>query len=71
MCTNYTDLNKVYPKDTYLLPSIDCLVDDAVDHYILYFLHAYSGYKQIRMPLRDTKKIAFMIDCDNFYYEVT
>ena len=27
MCTNYTDLNRVCPKDAYLLPNIDRLVD--------------------------------------------
>jgi hypothetical protein len=29
MCTDYTDLNKVCPKDSYPLPNIDRLVDSA------------------------------------------
>ena len=29
MCTDYTDLNRVGPKDAYPLPSIDSLVDGA------------------------------------------
>jgi len=70
MCTDYTDLNKACPKDYYPLSSIDCLVDGAVDHNILCFLDAYSGYKQIYMHPRDKKKTTFMIDYDHFYYEV-
>jgi len=27
MCVDFTNLNKVYPKDSYSLPSIDSLVD--------------------------------------------
>lgn len=27
MCVNYTDMNKVYPKDHYPLPSIEQLID--------------------------------------------
>jgi len=44
MCTDYTDLNKVFPKDAYPLPSIDRLIDSAMGHKILTFLEAYSGY---------------------------
>nr|KYP52864.1 hypothetical protein KK1_025250 [Cajanus cajan] len=28
MCTDFTDLNKACPKDSYPLPNIDCLVDE-------------------------------------------
>lgn len=48
MCINYTDLNRVCPKDAYLLPSIDCLVDGAARHKLLSFLDAYFGYNQIK-----------------------
>lgn len=37
MCTNYTDLNKAYPKDSYLLSSIDHLVGGAFEFLILSF----------------------------------
>nr|KYP35079.1 Retrovirus-related Pol polyprotein from transposon 412 family [Cajanus cajan] len=43
MCVDYTDLNKVCPKDSYPLPSIDRLVDGASRHALLSFLDAYSG----------------------------
>jgi len=68
MCTDYTKLNKACPKDSYPLPSIDCLVDGAVGHHTLGFLDAYSGYNQIQIHPRDKEKIAFTTDCVNFYY---
>ena len=32
MCVDFTDLNKVFPKDSYPLPRIDQLVDSIVGH---------------------------------------
>jgi len=69
MYTDYTDLNKAYPKDSYPLPSIDRLIDGAAGRTVLRFLDA-SIYNQIRMHLRDKEKTAVMTDCNNFYYEV-
>ncbi|XP_014523638.1 uncharacterized protein LOC106779933 [Vigna radiata var. radiata] len=70
MCTDYTDLNKACPKDSYPLPSIDVLVDRASEHQILSFLDAYSGYNQIPMHNPDREKTTFMADQANFCYEV-
>ncbi|XP_014511473.1 uncharacterized protein LOC106770166 [Vigna radiata var. radiata] len=70
MCTDYTDLNKACPKDSYPLPSIDVLVDGASGHRILSFLDAYSGYNQIPMHGPDRDKTTFMADQANFCYEV-
>ena len=70
MCTDYTHLNRVCPKDAYPLPSIDRLVDGAVGHKMLSFLDAYSKYNQIRMNPTDWEKKAFITDRANFCYEV-
>jgi len=70
MCTDYIDLNKACPKDTYPLPSIDRLVDGAAGHRVLSFLDAYSGYNQIPMYAGDKEKTAFITEEANFYYEV-
>ena len=43
MCMDYTNLNKVCPKDVYPLPSISKLVDGASSFQLLSFLDAYSG----------------------------
>jgi len=70
MCVGYRDLNNACPKDTYPLPNIDRLVDGAVDHKIMSFLDAYSGYNQISMHPRDKEKTSFMTIDANYYYEV-
>ena len=41
MCTDYTDLNKVCPKDSYPLPSKNQLVDNASGYDLLSFMDAY------------------------------
>ena len=43
-CTDYTDLNRACPKDAYLLPNIDRLVDRASGFQVLSFLDTYFGY---------------------------
>ena len=49
MCVDFTNLNKVYPKDSYPLPRIDQLVDFTVGHKLLCFMDAFSENNQIRM----------------------
>ena len=44
MCVNFTDLNKACPKDSYLLPRIDVLVDSTARHWLLSFMDAFFGY---------------------------
>ena len=49
MCVDFTDLNKAYPKDSFLLPKIDQLVASTAGHNLLSFMDAFSGYNQIPM----------------------
>nr|KYP76663.1 Transposon Ty3-G Gag-Pol polyprotein [Cajanus cajan] len=70
MCTDFTNLNKACPKDSYSLPNIDCLVDGASGYELLSFMDAYSGYNQIRMHPTDEDKTAFIVDQANFCYRV-
>ena len=70
MCTNYTNLNKAYPKDSYPLLSIDHLVDGAFGFPIISLLDAYFGYNQILMFKKDKEKNAFMIDTTNYCYSI-
>nr|KYP59183.1 Transposon Ty3-I Gag-Pol polyprotein [Cajanus cajan] len=70
MCTDFTNLNKACPKDSYPLPNIDCLVDGASGYELLSFMDAYSGYNQIRMHSADENKTAFIADQANFCYRV-
>jgi len=70
MCTDYTDLNKACPKDSYPLPSIDRLVDGASGKEMMSFLDAYSGYNQRQMYEPDIPKTAFTTDTANYCYKV-
>ena len=44
MCVDFTDLNKVCPKDSYPLLWIDVLVDLTARYQLLSFMDAFSGY---------------------------
>ena len=68
MCVDFTDLNKACPKDDFLLPHIDQLVDSTVGCEVLNFLDAYSGYHQINMCLDDEEKIVFITPFGIFCY---
>jgi len=68
MCVHFTDLNKACPTDSYPLPSIDALVDNASSCRLLNFLDAFSGYNQIKMHPRDECKTAFMTELSYYCY---
>ena len=53
MCVDFIDLNKACPKDSFLLPRIEQLVDSIVGHKLLSFMDALSGYNQIMMDEED------------------
>src|SRR3954468_23993516 len=68
MCIDYTDLNKACPKDPFALPRIDQIIDSTAGCKLLCFLHAYSGYHQIKMALEDQEKTAFITPFGIFSY---
>ena len=43
MCVDFTDLNKVCPKDPVPIPKIDQLVDATVSHRRMSFLDVFQG----------------------------
>ena len=43
-CIDFTNLNKIYPKDSYPLLRIDQLVEATMGHELLSFVDAYSDY---------------------------
>ncbi|XP_072064519.1 uncharacterized protein [Arachis hypogaea] len=67
MCVDFTDINKACPKDSYPLPSIDSLVDNASGYAILSFMDAYSRYNQIIMHPYDKSKTAFITEHGTTY----
>ncbi|KAK4410120.1 Transposon Ty3-G Gag-Pol polyprotein [Sesamum angolense] len=58
LCIDFTDSNKVCPKDPFPLPRIDILVDSTSGCEMLSFLDAYQGYNQIPLAPEDQKKRA-------------
>lgn len=59
---DFTDLDKACPKDSFLLPQINQLVDSIVESLLYNFYDAFSGYNQIKIHLDDQKKISFNTD---------
>ena len=44
MCIDYTNLNSACPKEQFILPRIDQIIDPTASSESLCFLDAYSGY---------------------------
>ena len=70
MCVDYTDLNNLCPKDSYLLSNIDHLVDKALGFRMLSFRDAFSGYNQVKMHLEDEDKTTFITNKGVYCYKV-
>jgi hypothetical protein len=70
MCVDFTDLNRVCPKDSYPLPRIDQLVDSVSGYDRLSFLDAFQGYHQIPISLTDQDKNAFITPRGAYCYKV-
>lgn len=62
MCIDFTDLNKICPKDNFLLPRIDARVDSTFRHVLLSFMDTFSGYNQVRMEKGDQENMPFITD---------
>lgn len=50
MCIDFTSLNYACPKDSYLTPPVDRLVDSTEGHVRLSFLDAYSFVDTLFCP---------------------
>jgi hypothetical protein len=59
MCIDFTELNKVCPKDPYALPRIDIIIDQTVGCEMLSLLDCFSGYHQVWMRREDEAKTGF------------
>ena len=69
-CVDFTNLNKACPKDGFLLPQIDQLVDATSGHQLLSFMDAYLGYNQISMHVPNQEQSSFIIDRGLYCYKV-
>jgi hypothetical protein len=53
ICVDFWNLNRAMPKDEYLMPVADALINNASDNKIISFLDGNAGYNQIFMTEED------------------
>jgi hypothetical protein len=58
---DFRDLNRATPKDEYLMPIAETLINAAADKGILSFMDGNAGYNQIFMAPEDIHKTAFRV----------
>lgn len=58
-CTNFIILNSATPKNKYLMPSADMLINRAAKHQYLPFIDSYLGYSQIMILEEGITKTTF------------
>ena len=70
MCTDFMNLNKACPNDSFPLPRIDQMVDVMMGHEPLSFMDEYSRYNQIPMYEPDEEHRSFITDYGLYCYKV-
>ena len=70
VCVDFTDPNKACPKDPFLMPRIDQLVDATMGHPRMSFLNTFQGYHQIPLDLDDQEMTSFVTPKGNYHYKV-
>ena len=60
VCVDYTDPNEACPKDSFLIPRIDQIIDASAGHGMLSSMDAFFGYHQIPMHPSDVEKTTFI-----------
>lgn len=55
VCIDFRDLNKACPKDDFLLPILEIMIDNTFGFERVSFMDGLSGYSQIKMSLEDEK----------------
>ncbi|KAI5338759.1 hypothetical protein L3X38_018031 [Prunus dulcis] len=60
ICVDYRNLNEASPKDEYLMPMADMLVDGAAHNQMLSFMDGNVGYNHIIVVEEGIHKTAFM-----------
>jgi hypothetical protein len=68
MCTEFTDLNKCYPKDDFSLAIINQIVDTTTGCDIMALLDCFSGYQQIWLRKEDEEKTSFTTPFGTYCY---
>ena len=64
------DLNRACPKDLFLMPKINRLVDATYRHQRMSFLDTFQGYHQVALATEDQEKMAFISLDANYHYTI-
>ncbi|CAL8997887.1 unnamed protein product [Prunus brigantina] len=59
VCVDYRNFNEATPKDEYLMPMVDMLINSVAHNKILSFMDGNTGYNQIMVAEADIHKTAF------------
>ncbi|KAK4389612.1 hypothetical protein Sango_2298200 [Sesamum angolense] len=70
VCVDFRDPNNACPKDEFLLPIVELMIDATVGHETLSFMDGSSGYNQIRMAPTDEELTAFHTPKGIYCYKV-
>ena len=57
------DFRVATPKDMYVMPNADMLVDSIANNELLSFMDSFSGYNQILIVVDDISKTTFRCPC--------
>ncbi|KAK4383242.1 Transposon Tf2-12 polyprotein [Sesamum angolense] len=66
----FKDLNNACPKDDFLLPSAELMIDATTGHEALSLMDGSSGYNQIRMAPADEELTAFRTPKGIYCYKI-
>ena len=61
MSTDFRDLNLACPKDDFLVPNIDMIVDMTAGYEMYSLMDGFSGYNQIKIAPEDQEKTDFLV----------
>jgi hypothetical protein len=68
ICTYFRYLNKACPKDNFLMPFIDQIIDECVGCESFSFMDGFSRYNQIKIKSEDQHKTTFIFPWGTFAY---
>jgi hypothetical protein len=68
VCIDYRDIKKSCPKDNFLTPFVDQIVNDCTESEIFSLMDGFSGYNQINIVLEDQHKTTFICPWGTFTY---
>ena len=68
VCIDYRDLNVACPKDEFLLPITDVMIDNTCGFKRMSFMDGFLGYNQIKMYPEDEKDTSFQIPLGVYCY---